>query len=110
MGATVSNPTRRAMIKTGTYTGNDVDDRNIDIGVDLASKNNVYVIIKTAAATEPVHRIEYAQGDLSMFFTGNNDIADCIQAFTATGFQVGTSNNVNADTIVYRYIAFWEEP
>ena len=98
------------MIKTGTYTGNDVDDRNIDIGINLAAKNNVFVIIKHDGNLTPRARIEYGQGDLGMMFDGNVDTANTIQAFTATGFQIGTSNVVNLDTHNYRYIAFWEEP
>ena len=101
----------RAMIKTGTYTGNGADDRNIDIGVNLAAKNNVYVIIKgTTGALQAHHRIEYAQGDLSMSFMNSADVANGIQAFTDTGFQVGSLVEVNENGQVFRYIAFWEEP
>ena len=110
MGATATQPLRRAMIRTGIYTGNGIDDRDIDIGVDLASKNNAYVIVKGVIVDWPAHRIEYAQGDLSMFYNNIVDFADFIQAFVATGFQVGMDSSVNADTVVYRYIAFWEEP
>lgn len=97
------------MIKTGTYVGNGVDDRNIDIGVNLAAKNNVYVIIKGYDIQPAVHRTEYGQGDLGMLYS-NVDIADMIQSFTATGFQIGQHVNVNLDTKTYRYVVFWEEP
>jgi len=114
MGATATTPRRRniAKIKTGTYTGNAADNRDIDIGVNLAAKNNAYVIVKgnTLGSSCPSHRIEYAQGDLAMCYEAIADVADRIQGFTATGFQVGSSNEVNGDTIVYRYIAIWEEP
>lgn len=100
----------RAMIKTGTYVGNNADNRDINIGIDLAAKNNVYVIIKGNSTAAPTHRIEYGQGDLSMFFGVTGDAANCIQSFTATGFQIGNDAMVNATDITYRYIAFWEEP
>jgi len=116
MGGHTSSPTPptpppRAMIKTGAYTGNGADDRNIDIGINLAAKNNVYVIAKVDAAgagTEGRHRIEYGQGDVAMLFAAGTDEADFIQGFTATGFQVGIS--LNTDTQLYRWVAFWEEP
>jgi len=106
----VSSPTKRAIVKTGIYTGNGIDDRDIDIGVDLASKENAYVIVKGAFADWPMHRIEYAQGDLAMVYNNMVDLVNMIQAFVAVGFQVGTDNTVNTDTVVYRYIVFWEEP
>ena len=109
MGADIGNPPQRARIKTGTYTGNGVDDRNIDIGVDLAAKRNPYVIIKGSEAVYGVHRIEYGQGDAYMHFANQADAADSIQAFTSTGFQVGQLANVNSDTKNYRYIAIWQE-
>lgn len=99
-----------AKIKTGTYLGDGIDNRDIDIGVDLAVKSNVYVIIKGRSNNAPAHRIEYGQGDLTMFFGVTDDIANCIQNFTATGFQVGSDAMVNANGTTYRYIAFWEEP
>ena len=111
MGASISPPTRRAMIKTGTYVGDDAADRSIDIGVDLASKNNVYVIIKgTWDSSSAVHRIEYGQGDATMSFLAASDTPGEIKAFTNTGFQIGAGANVNKDTYTYRWIAFWEEP
>jgi hypothetical protein len=101
----------QAKVKTGTYTGDGTDNRNIDIGVDLALKSNVYVIIKSlTSVAAAIHRIEYDQGDLTMGFLAWNDISDAIQAFTPTGFQVGTQTDVNHDAYTYRYIAFWEEP
>jgi len=99
----------QAKIKTGTYIGNGVDNRNIDIGVDLAGKLNAYVIIKSSVLSKAVHRTEYGQGDLSMFYDSTYDATDKIQAFTSTGFQVGVSSTVNEDGGTYRYIAFWQE-
>jgi len=110
MSYVISHPTR-AKTKTGTYTGNAADNRNIDIGVDLASKENVHVMIKGNAATnsEARHRIEHGQGDLAMRYDGGVEVANNIQSFTSTGFQIGSSDNVNASGIVYSYIVTWEE-
>lgn len=99
----------RAKIKTGTYVGDGSDDRNIDIGINLASKSNVYIIIKGSGLQPAIHRPEQGQGDLSLFFTGVVEQNDQIQAVTATGFQVG-AGEPNDSGVLYRYIAIWEEP
>jgi len=96
-----------AKIKTGTYTGNGVDDRDINIGVDLASKSNAYLIIKHRGTSNPRHRTEYSQGDLAMSFGPANDSVNMIQAFTSTGFQVGDHIDTNGQDETYRYIAIW---
>lgn len=96
-------------IKTGTYTGNGADNRTINLGVDLASKSNVFVSVKAVAANTGMHRIEHSQGDLSMRWENAGDFGDVIQSFAATGFVVGTHNTANGNTIVYRYIARWED-
>ena len=116
MGATISTvntDTHRAdacETLTGTYTGNGVDNRNINIGVNLAAKSNVTVMIKRTDNIGGVFRIEYAQGDLCSYFDATADRADMIQSFTATGFQIGARNEVNENTYLYRYIVFWTEP
>jgi len=92
---------------TGVYTGNGNDDREINIGIDLASKTHVYVIIKRNGATKAVHRTEYEQGDFCMFYDAASDSNDLIQGFTSTGFEIGTKDDVNNNGKTYRYIAFW---
>lgn len=94
-------------IKTGTYTGNGSDDRSIGIGLDLTTTGkNVFVMIKrvTAASSQAaVFRTDKHSSGVSSFLYANSDTVDLIQSFTATGFQVGTSLNVN--TKIYYYIA-----
>jgi hypothetical protein len=108
---TISSPTKRAQIKTGTYAGDGNDDRNINIGVDLAAKENAYVVVdRLETGGISVHRIEYSQGDLTMKYDSGVDVANEIQSFTSTGFQVGSGDFVNQDANTYRYIVFWEDP
>ena len=112
MGLKVNPPPKlnRAMIKTGTYVGNGIDNRNIDIGINLAAKDNVWVIIKsTTTAQWAIYRIEIGQGDLSYFFGNFGNVVDAIQSFTNTGFQLGTHSSVNQDTMNFVYIAIWTE-
>jgi len=93
---------------TGVYTGNGVDDREIDIGVDLASKTHVYIIIKSNAGNQVgMHRMEYGQGDLTMQFYTNNDTSNCIQGVTANGFEIGSNARINTNGSLHRYIVFW---
>jgi len=99
----------RARVVTGTFTGNGIDNRNIDIGADLTSKRHVYIIIKTDWDTGGVHRIEYGQGDATMLFLNEDDEPDCIQTLTVTGFQVGQNARANGAGHVMRYIVFWED-
>jgi len=103
----------RAMIKTGTYVGNGVNNRDIDIGVNLAAKNNVFVMIKSHSDTAypAFFRTEYGQGDLSDPFDPlSSPIPDVIQSFTATGFQIGANSIGNQNTKTHIYVAIWEEP
>lgn len=107
MGARITAPVNFAKIKTGIYTGDGVDNRNIDIGVNLAAKSNAYVIIKQQGARYAQHRIEYGQGDASMNYTDVGDQPNYIQGFTSTGFQISSSDTVNANGVIHRYIVFW---
>ena len=109
MGIEVGPPTQRAMIKTGTYVGDGNVNHDIDIGVNLASKSNVYIIIKGDYASKTVHRIEYGQGDKTMWYDGAVDDIDIIRQFTTTGFRTGGHAAVNFNGTTYRYIAFWQE-
>jgi len=92
---------------TGTYTGDNSDDRTIDIGVNLAGMSHVYIIIKSSDAEVPYHRIEHGQGDASMSFIASADIANAIQQFVATGFEIGQLAGVNANGITFRYMVWY---
>jgi hypothetical protein len=94
-------------MKTGTYVGDGADPHAIDIGVNLAAKTHVYLVIKAAATKLAQHRIEYGQGDLTMLYGATADAADKIQGLTATGFELGGHADVNAAATTFRYIAFW---
>lgn len=103
-----ANP--RARIKTGTYTGNDADNRNIDIGIDLTAKNYVWLIVTQHYTCDTVQRPDTFAGDQSRDFSISGVIANMIQAYNSTGFQIGTHNTVNSNAKVYTYIAIWSEP
>jgi len=100
-------PIGNCSFKTGTYTGNGVDDREIDIGVDLASKTHKYAIVKAIYDKAALQRIEAAQGAYSNYFTAVNQTLTGIKAFSSTGFIVGTGAEVNTNGWSYYYIALW---
>lgn len=92
----------------GIYTGDSNDDREIDIGVDLASKTYAYVIVKPNYAVDgAIHRIEYGQGDLTMRFMNFTDQANLIQSFSDAGFVIGSDSEANRNGTIFRYIVFW---
>ena len=95
---------------TGTYTGDGNNNRTINIGIDLTAKADVYIIITAVGNSETVHRIEYAQGDLTMWYNATADYADGIQQLKNTGFEVGTDAKVNGNGVTSRYTVFWREP
>ena len=99
----------RAKILIGTYTGNDADNRDIDIGVDLTAKSNVWIVVKSAGAYKAVqHKLNDA--DNSYFFDATATAVDRIQGLTTTGFQIGSYSDVNASGQTYIYIVTYEEP
>jgi len=102
-------PIGNCSFKTGVYTGNGIDDREINIGVNLAAKTNVYIIIKSLSATLCLHRIEYGQGDLTMRYDVSVDFANAIQSFSDNGFIIGNYTGVNTNNYTYRYIVFWKD-
>jgi hypothetical protein len=109
MGAAITGWPKRARIKTGNYTGSGIDNRDINIGINLAAKTNVWVVVKSYDNIDGIHRIEYGQGDLTSWFVNSTDLVDAIQALTATGFQIGTSILTNSNGVLYHYIVFWED-
>lgn len=97
------------MIKTGVYEGNGIG-QNIDIGVDLASKKEVLVIVKNGTNLEPaVYKTNTSFPDMSYPFSADVGDTQMIDVLTNTGFHVGTNNNVNEDTVNHYYTAIWQE-
>lgn len=111
MGSRATSPFLRAKILVGSYTGNGVDNRNIDVGIDLSSKGDVFVFVhSTTTAWTPLVRMEMGQGDLSKPTGAFAELADRIQSITSTGFQVGINQRINENIRVFRYIVIWSEP
>jgi hypothetical protein len=91
-------------IKVGSYSGTGGDNRNIT----PPNFQPGYVLIRandTVTGRPTAHRPASLAGDSTLFFAGSASAADRIQALQAAGFQLGTSGNVNANTIPYHYLA-----
>lgn len=113
-GKTVDNvdisQIKQAKIIQGSYTGNDADNRTIDIGVNLTAKANVWVIVCARGSISKVHKPAGLTGDSTIDFVNASGVANQIQALKTTGFQVGTDVTVNASGNTYDYIVIYQEP
>lgn len=93
-------------LKESTYTGNGADSRSIT-GVGFQP---TMVIVFTSSSDNssayPVYRQPGNSGDVTSTFQNNNGGANMIQTLETDGFQVGTDERVNANTIAYYYVAF----
>lgn len=92
-------------IKKGSYTGNNVDDRNLT-GVGFEPG---YLMIRandTATARNGHHRPVSLFGGSSQFWGDIVNSTDGIQALQSDGFQVGTDTSVKASGPTYHYMAF----
>jgi hypothetical protein len=91
-------------INVGSYTGNNTDNRSIT----TPSFQPEFVMVRaddTATGRSANWHPSAFAGDNTLLFTGTASGTDRIQAFQATGFQLGLSTDVNANTVSYRYIA-----
>jgi hypothetical protein len=91
-------------ISVGSYTGNNTDDRAIatpNFQPEFVMVRADDVAIGRAANWHP----SSLAGDSTLLLTATAAGNNRIQAFQATGFQLGTSTDVNANTVSYRYIA-----
>ena len=90
-------------IDVGSYTGNAADNRAIATSVQPE-----YVLVRgddTGTARPAVHHPSSLAGDNTLQFAAAAMGTNRIQALQAAGFQVGTSGDVNANTITYYYLA-----
>ena len=108
--ATKSNPANsfaaassfQAQVASGTYSGNNSDDRNI---TGLAFQPNL-VIVKAATSRGALMRTSTMSGDVSKPLFGATALAnDRIQSLLANGFQVGRNNTVNESGVTYQWFA-----
>jgi hypothetical protein len=91
-------------IDVASYAGNNTDDTNIaSVGFQPA-----FVMVRandTATGRRVNWRPSSLAGDSTLLFTGTAAGNNRIQALQANGFQLGTSTDVNADTVTYHYLA-----
>jgi hypothetical protein len=91
-------------ISVGSYTGNNTDNRSI------ATPNfqPEFVMVRaddTATGRAANWHPSAFAGDNTLLFANTASGTNRIQAFQATGFQLGTSTDVNANTVNYNYLA-----
>jgi hypothetical protein len=91
-------------IDVSTYAGNNTDNRSLaTVGFQPE-----YLLVRandTATARSANARPSSLAGDSTLLFTATAAGANRIQALQATGFQLGTSTDVNANAVNYYYLA-----
>jgi hypothetical protein len=91
-------------ISVGSYTGNNTDNRDITTPAFQPEFVMVRADDTASARSANWHPASFA-GDNTLLFTATASGTNRIQALGATGFQLGTSTDVNANTVSYRYLA-----
>jgi len=87
---------------SGTYTGDANDNRTITVGFQPD-----FVIVKETGNGEGAARTSTMANDASKpMGSATAFVANAIQSFTATGFVVGTDNDVNRNNRDYYWVAF----
>lgn len=93
-------------LATGTYTGNAADDRAIAVGF----RPDV-VIVKGHATVPGAVRTSTMSGNATKDVAGASALAtNRIQSLDDGGFTVGTSDRVNAGSVIYFWIALRANP
>lgn len=88
-------------VATGSYTGNDTDNRNITgvgfqpVWVGVAASGNTFAYFKPSSLA----------GDASHSYSATANQANRIQALQSDGFQVGTEAEVNTGANTYYWFA-----
>jgi hypothetical protein len=91
-------------VTKNSYAGNGADNRNI-AGVGFQPDWMMIRANDTATARAGHHRPASLGGGNSQFWTNTANTNNGIQALQANGFQVGTSTDVNANSVNYHYLA-----
>lgn len=91
-------------ISVGSYAGNNTDNRSIV----TPNFQPEFVMVRaddTATGRSANWHPSALAGDNTLLFTNSASGTNRIQAFQATGFQLGTSTDVNANAVNYNYLA-----
>jgi hypothetical protein len=91
-------------IDVGSYAGNNTDNRS----VATPAFQPDFVMVRaddTATGRSANWHPSSLAGDNTLLFTATASGTNRIQALNATGFQVGTSTDINANTVTYDYLA-----
>src|SRR3990170_3905560 len=90
-------------MSVGSYTGNEVDNRNIT-GIGFTPD---FVFIKNAtSAWDAVYNLTESYEDYSSYFTDIANAVNHIQTLQSNGFQIGNSSNVNISSGTIYWVAF----
>lgn len=94
------NTPAKDFMRVAHYTGNATDNRTIVVDAAGFQPTHVWV-----AGGSFVYRSTDFTGDSSVTLRAQAAGSNMIQAFVATGFEIGTSGNVNTNSSIYSYVA-----
>ncbi|MFX0181990.1 MAG: hypothetical protein ACFE95_02810 [Candidatus Hodarchaeota archaeon] len=86
--------------KVGSWTGNGVDNRWINIGIDVD-----FLLVKNDYLANTLWKISEITGDSTVFMAGGPAFVNYIQAMSADSIQLGNSGYVNGSGHTYWYLA-----
>lgn len=86
----------------GVYVGNAADDRNVS-GLPFSPS---LLVQKRNGGFPGSFRTSEHVGDSSSGYINSADSANLIQSFNSSGFQIGSSSNVNSASSINRWFAF----
>ncbi|KPJ51425.1 MAG: hypothetical protein AMJ38_00550 [Dehalococcoidia bacterium DG_22] len=94
------------LVATGTYVGDGTDNRNI---TGVGFKPALVHVLRDCSSDFTLTRLSSFEGDTTvrLSYTIAPD-PNCIQALHGDGFQVGTNQSVNMDTVTYYWVALRE--
>jgi hypothetical protein len=89
-------------MKVGSYTGNNVDNRDIT-GVGFSPE---YMFIKSSGGNYATQKSSIMDATTTIEFTGSKSDDNRIHNLNPDGFRLGTQAQVNATPHTYYYVAF----
>jgi hypothetical protein len=91
--------------RAGSYVGNATDDQSqVIAGSDFTP--DFLMLLGVGGSGQGVYRSRSHAGDQSVMMMNDTTVANLIQAFTATGFQVGDDDEVNENGVTFYYFAW----
>jgi hypothetical protein len=107
IGADEAGTTPRLRVKSGTYNGDNNDDRAIWVGFqpDVVIVDSAVGSASRQAVVRTANMPNDASRDLDATLADSGITSNKIQSFGASGFTIGSDQDVNESGVPYHYVA-----